>query len=80
MLGEIQYTLNDLFAQLGLENSDEAIEVFIQTHTMSRSQNIKNAPFWNERQRAFIAEEWRHDAVWAEVIEELNARLCVTND
>lgn len=29
MLGDIEYTMNELFAQLGLESSDEAVEKFI---------------------------------------------------
>ena len=29
MLGEVDYNMNELFAQLGLDNSDEAIDKFI---------------------------------------------------
>lgn len=30
MLGEPEYSMNDLFAQLGLESSDAAIDSFIE--------------------------------------------------
>ena len=30
MLGEPEYSMNELFAQLGLDSSDEAIDAFIK--------------------------------------------------
>ena len=58
MLDNADHTMNDLFAQLGLPNSDSEIEAFIK-----------------EKQLMFIEEEWKLDAVWALVIDELNTRL-----
>ena len=75
MLGDIEYTMNELFAQLGLESSDEAIEQFIAQNQLDEETNLKNAPFWSDSQRVFIQEEWKKDAVWALVLDELNARL-----
>lgn len=75
MLGDIEYTMNELFAQLGLESSDEAIEQFIAQNQLDEETNLKNAPFWSDSQRAFIQEEWKKDAVWALVLDDLNARL-----
>ncbi|PNK61289.1 DUF2789 domain-containing protein [Psychrobacter sp. FDAARGOS_221] len=75
MLGEPEYTMNDLFAQLGLDSSDEAIEQFISEHKLGQDDNLVEADFWNDSQRAFLQEEWKLDAVWVEVIDELNARL-----
>lgn len=75
MLGDIEYTMNELFAQLGLESSDEAIEQFIAQNQLDEETNLKNAPFWSDSQRSFIQEEWKKDAVWALVLDELNARL-----
>lgn len=75
MLGDIEYTMNELFAQLGLESSDEAVEKFIADNQLDEETNLKNAPFWSDSQRAFIQEEWKHDAVWAMVLDELNTRL-----
>lgn len=75
MLGDIEYTMNELFAQLGLDSSDEAIEKFIANNQLDDETTLKNAPFFNESQRAFVKEEWKQDAVWALVLDELNARL-----
>lgn len=75
MLGDIEYTMNELFAQLGLDNSDEAIEQFIANNQLEEETSLKEASFWNDSQRAFINEEWKKDAVWAITLDELNARL-----
>lgn len=75
MLGDIEYTMNELFAQLGLDNSDEAIEQFIADNQLDEETNLKEATFWSDSQRAFINEEWKKDAVWAITLDELNARL-----
>lgn len=75
MLGDTDYTMNDLFAQLGLDNSDEAIESFIQNNQLPDNITLREAPFLDDQQKMFIQEEWRLDAVWSLVIDELNARL-----
>lgn len=75
MLGEQNYTLNDLFAQLGLDSSDEAIDQFIADNQLDENTNLKDAKVWTEKQRAFLQEEWKRDAVWVEVIDELNVRM-----
>ena len=75
MLGDIKYTMNELFAQLGLDNSDEAIEQFIADNQLDEETSLKEATFWSDSQRAFINEEWKKDAVWAITLDELYARL-----
>lgn len=75
MLGEQNYTLNDLFAQLGLDSSDEAIDQFIADNQLDEDTNLKDAKVWTEKQRTFLQEEWKRDAVWVEVIDELNVRM-----
>lgn len=57
MLGDIEYTMNELFAQLGLANSDEAIEKFIADNQLDEETSLKEATFWSDSQRAFINEE-----------------------
>lgn len=70
------HTLNNLFAQLGLPNSDEDIENFIQTHShLAGYISLADAPYWTASQAAFLREEILKDADWAEVIDQLNARL-----
>ncbi|MCG8391532.1 MAG: DUF2789 domain-containing protein [Pseudomonadales bacterium] len=71
------HDLNTLFAQLGLDNSDEAIEDFIHQHAgkLSDAMHLHQAPFWNEAQSAFLAEAIREDADWAEAVDSLSALL-----
>lgn len=75
MLGDIDYTMNDLFAQLGLDSSDEAIESFIKNNQLGSDESLKDSDIWNEKQRMFLQEEWKRDAVWVEIIDELNVRM-----
>ncbi|MGP1716560.1 MAG: DUF2789 domain-containing protein [Methylophilus sp.] len=70
------HTLNNLFAQLGLPNSDEEIDSFIQTHShLAGYISLADATYWTPAQAAFLREEILKDADWAEVIDQLNARL-----
>ena len=75
MLGENEYTMNNLFAQLGLDSSDEAIEEFINNNQLAKEEKLTDAHIWNDKQRMFLQEEWKQDAAWVEVIDELNVRL-----
>ena len=75
MLEDTDYTMNDLFAQLGLDSSDEAIENFTQNNQLPDNITLREAPFLDDQQKMFIQEEWKLDAVWSLVIDELNARL-----
>lgn len=70
------HTLNNLFAQLGLPSDDVEIESFIRTHSnLASSTSLSEAPFWTPAQASFLCEEIMNDADWAEVIDQLNARL-----
>lgn len=75
MLGEPSYSINDLFAQLGLDSSDEAIDNFINANTLDKEEELVNAKIWTDKQRMFLQEEWKKDAVWVEIIDELNVRM-----
>ena len=75
MLGEPTYTINDLFVQLGMDSSDEAIDNFIENNQLAEDEELIKAKVWNEKQRMFLQEEWKRDAVWVEVIDELNVRM-----
>ena len=71
-----QPTMKGLFSQLGLDNSDRAIEQFIEAHQgMAESQHIEDAPFWSASQAAFLKTAINDDADWAEVIDQLNMML-----
>lgn len=67
--------MTNLFLQLGLPASKDDIARFIREHQLPEAQLISEAPFWNDGQRQFIREEWREDADWAIVVDELNEAL-----
>lgn len=75
MLGEPDYNMNDLFAQLGLDSSDEAIDSFVENNKLAKEEKLIEAAVWNDNQRAFLQEEWNKDAAWVEVIDDLNVRM-----
>ena len=75
MLGEPEYNMNELFAQLGLDSSDEAIDQFIEKNQLAKEEELIDAHIWSDNQRAFLQEEWFKDAAWVETIDELNVRL-----
>ncbi len=70
-----KHTLNTLFAQLGLPNSDNQIEQFVSNHKLSASVQLADAPFWTESQKHFIQESLAEDADWCELIDILDAQL-----
>ena len=75
MLGEPEYHMSELFAQLGLDSSDEAIDRFIENNQLAKEEKLTEASIWNDNQLMFLQEEWEKDAAWVEVIDELNVRL-----
>ena len=49
------YTLNDLFAKLGLPNTAAEIDAFIAKHNpIPQAEPLANAPFWTAEQAAFL--------------------------
>lgn len=75
MLGEPDYTMNDLFAQLGLDSSDEAIDNFIENNQLAKDEKLIEASIWTKQQCMFLQEEWKKDAAWVEIIDDLNVRM-----
>lgn len=72
----ITHNMNALFAQLGLDNSDEAIEAFIaSTDSIAGDVPLHGAEFWSSSQAAFLKEAIAEDSDWSEVVDALNARL-----
>lgn len=71
-----QPTLALLFEQLGLPNSDDAIERFIaETKSPEADMPLPQWPIWSATQSAFLQEAVEQDAEWAEVVDQLDARL-----
>mgnify|MGYP001108456648 CR=1 FL=1 len=67
--------MTNLFLQLGLPAGKDDIARFIREHQLPEDLLISEAPFWNDGQRQFIREQWREDADWAIVVDELNEAL-----
>ncbi|MEG3768388.1 DUF2789 family protein [Alteromonas sp. 14N.309.X.WAT.G.H12] len=71
-----QPTMEDLFTQLGMNNSPEAIFEFIEKHRgMNSFRHIEEAPFWNDSQATFLRTAILEDAEWVEIIDQLNTQL-----
>ena len=70
------HTLPNLFEQLGLPAEPNAVQHFIDVHSpLPASVQLADAPFWKPSQAAFLREEILEDGDWAEVVDDLNARL-----
>ncbi len=69
------HTMQALFAQLGLPNSDTAIDNFIQNNHLPAEVPLERAAFWNAGQAQFIREAIAEDADWAEPVDHLDAQL-----
>jgi Protein of unknown function (DUF2789) len=70
------YTLSDLFAKLGLPNSPDDIEAFIEKHRpLPQAEPLANAVFWTQEQAKFLREARQEYSDWAEVVDELNCLL-----
>ena len=70
-----RHTLPCLFAQLGLPNSEVAIEAFIGNNHLPNEIPLERAAFWSAGQAQFILEAIQQDADWAEVVDQLDAQL-----
>ena len=69
------HNIENLFAQLGLDNSPEAIKAFAASHKISAEQSLAQASFWSEAQANFLTENLKQDADWSDVIDQLNLLL-----
>ncbi len=70
------HTMTNLFAQLGLPNSNDEIAAFIKTHSpLPEAVKLADAPWWTPSQASFLREELAEDADWAEIVDQLNAAL-----
>lgn len=76
MLDPEIHTMNSLFRQLGLPDSDEDVEGFIIRHRpIPRDLQLHEASFWKKSQADFLKQALDDDAEWAEMVDELDARL-----
>ena len=71
-----EHTMSDLFAQLGLPDSDTEIDEFIHAHRpLPDNLSLEEASFWNTGQAQFIHEAIYEDSDWSELVDQLNSRL-----
>lgn len=69
------HTIESLFSQLGLSNSDDAIENFCKNHHLPDDIPLEQAAFWSASQAQFIHEALELDSDWCEVVDQLDAQL-----
>ncbi len=69
------HSMEALFAQLGLPNSEIAIDNFFQNNHLPAEIPLENAAFWSAGQAQFIRESIAEDADWANVVDILDAQL-----
>ncbi|HRM00477.1 MAG TPA: DUF2789 domain-containing protein [Acidovorax sp.] len=68
-------TMTNLFLQLGLDASEQGISRFIEGHQLAADVLMADAPYWNDAQRQFLAEQLKADAVWAVIVDQLSESL-----
>ncbi|KGM07068.1 hypothetical protein LP43_1569 [Methylophaga thiooxydans] len=69
------HSLENLFLQLGLDNSNASIDAFVQKNKLAQDEKLQDAAFWTSAQSAFIQECLSEDSDWAEVVDQLNLML-----
>ncbi|GHC35973.1 hypothetical protein GCM10010096_01320 [Alcaligenes pakistanensis] len=75
------FRFHDLFAQLGLPNTPEAIASFLEQHRpLPNDVLLADAPFWSESQAEFIREKRLQDSPeWIQIIDQLSEALRQTS-
>jgi len=74
-MDDTEIRMTNLFAQLGLDGSDQAIAEFIKTHQLPTEVHVVDAEYWNDGQRHFLAEQLKADAPWALIVDQLSESL-----
>lgn len=69
------HTMQTLFMQLGLPNSNESIDAFFYNHHLPKGIPLEQAAFWSAGQAQFIQEALTQDADWSEIVDQMDAQL-----
>ena len=69
------HDLAALFGQLGLENDEQSINRFIESHQLTGDITFLEAPFWNSSQVELLQQAFTDDAEWAEAADVLATLL-----
>ncbi|MBJ8551569.1 DUF2789 family protein [Acinetobacter bereziniae] len=67
--------MTNLFEQLGLDSSEEAIQNFIENHQLDADTFLTKAEFWTDAQRQFLDEKLSSDGEWATIVDQFNESL-----
>jgi hypothetical protein len=71
-----QPSIETLFEQLGLSGETADIDDFIASHRpLPDGVLLPDAPFWTPAQSQFLREEFKDDAEWIPIVDQLNVRL-----
>lgn len=71
----VQVRMTNLFLQLGLDASEQAVADFIASHHLDADVHITDAPYWTAAQRQLLCELLKADAEWAVLVDQLNESL-----
>lgn len=67
---------SSLFDQLGLDSTDQAIEMFIDDHRPVRGNiELHETDFWSASQASFLKQAKAIDADWADIVDQLDVLL-----
>lgn len=70
------HSITSLFEQLGIGDSEEDINRFINRFApIPSAVELHEAHCWNQAQAAFLKQAKEEDADWAEVVDQLNVML-----
>ncbi len=74
-MDETEVNMTNLFLQLGLDASEQAIAEFIKTHQLPTELHIVDADYWSAGQKQFLGEQLTADAPWALIVDHLSESL-----
>lgn len=69
------HSLNNLFAQMGLANTDDAIAAYTRLHRLRSDVLLHRAECWTPAQAQFIRDAMREDSDWSAAVDQLNAQM-----
>jgi hypothetical protein len=69
------HTMAQLFSQLGLASTNDAIALFVRQHALRPETALENAPFWNSSQISFLLEARDDDSDWSALVDQLDVML-----
>ena len=70
-----QPSMPDLFAQLGMASEEQQIDRFFASHQLDNETTVVEADFLASHQKIVLLQMRLEDGQWAEVVDEMDARL-----